>query len=127
MKIKIQTSKASKAIGPYSQAIMSDKFVFTSGQIYLSPDGKLVEGTIEKQTHQVMENLKVVLEEAGASFRDVVKATMYVTDMSLYSQINEVYAGYMTEPFPAREAVEVKALPKGAKIEISMIAIRTDD
>src|SRR3989344_6641137 len=120
MKTNIQTSKAPKAIGPYSRAIMSDKFVFTSGQIHSIPDGKLLDGTIEEQAHQVMKNLEAVLEAAGASFADVIKATMYVTDMSLYGQINEVYASYMTESFPAREAIEVKALPKGAKIENSM-------
>jgi 2-iminobutanoate/2-iminopropanoate deaminase len=124
MKTKIQTSKAPKAIGPYSQAIVAGNFVFTSGQIHTTPDGKLLEGTIEEQAHQVMKNLNAVLNAAGVTFADVVKATMYVTDMSLYGQINEVYASYMAEPFPAREAVEVKALPKGAKIEISMVAIK---
>ncbi len=124
MKTKIQTSKAPKAIGPYSQAIVAGNFVFTSGQIHTTPDGTLLEGFIEEQAHQVMKNLNAVLDAAGVSFKDVVKATMYVTDMSLYAQINEIYTSYMVEPFPAREAVEVKALPKGAKIEISMVAIK---
>jgi len=120
----IKTVNVPPAIGPYSQAIDTDNFVFTSGQIHATPSGKLLDGTIEEQTHQVMKNLKAVLEAAGASFADVVKTTMYVTDMSVYGRINEVYKSYMSEPYPAREAVEVKALPKGAKIEISMIAIK---
>jgi len=126
MKTKIQTSKASKAIGPYSQAIMSGKFVFTSGQIYLTPDGKLVEGTIEEQTHQVMKNLKAILEEADTSFQDVVKSTMFVTDMTDFGKINIVYKSYMSEPYPARETVEVKGLPLGVRIEISMVAIKPE-
>lgn len=123
MKTYIHTPKAPAAIGPYSQAIRSGQFVFTSGQIHSTPDGKLLDGTIEEQTHQVMQNLRNVLEAAGASFADVVKVTMYVADMSVYGRINEIYKSYMSEPYPAREAVEVKALLKGAKIEISMVAI----
>lgn len=96
--------------------------VFTSGQVYLTPEGKLLEGTIEEQTKQVMENLKAVLEEADASFKDVVKSTIYVTDMSDYGKINEAYGNYFSEPYPARETVCVKGLPLGAKIEISMVA-----
>jgi len=125
MKSKIQTSKAPKAIGPYSQAIKSGNFVFTSGQIPSTPDGKLVEGTIKEQAHQVMKNLSAVLDAAGVSFKDVVKATMYVTDMSDFGKINEVYKSYMTEPYPARETVGVRELPLGVKIEISMTAIKT--
>lgn len=126
MKTKIETSKAPKAIGPYSQAIINDGFIFISGQIYLTPDGTLVEGTIEEQAHQVMENLKAVIKAAGASFADVVKTTMYITDMSDFGKINEVYKSYMTQPYPARETVGVKELPKGVKIEISMIAMKTE-
>ena len=124
MKTTIQTSKAPKAIGPYSQAIRNGNYIFTSGQIYLTPDGKLVQGTIEEQTHQVMKNLNAVLDAAGVSFKDVVKATMYVTDMSDFGKINAVYQSYMVEPYPARETVEVNKLPLGVKIEISMIAIK---
>lgn len=124
MKTKIQTVKAPKAIGPYSQAIVAGNFVFTSGQIHTTPDGKLLEGTIEEQAHQVMKNLNVVLDAAGVTFVDVVKATMYVTDMSDFVKINAVYQSYMVEPYPARETVEVKKLPLGVKIEISMIAIK---
>ncbi|MBL7159066.1 hypothetical protein ISS85_01175 [Candidatus Microgenomates bacterium] len=122
MKIKIETSKAPKATGPFSQAVIEENFVFTSGQIYLTTEGKLLEGTIEEQTHQIMKNLKAVLEKAGVSFKDVVKTTIYVTEMTIYGKINEVYGSYMIEPYPARETVCVKELPLGAKIEISMIA-----
>ena len=107
---------------PFSPFVTKGNFVFTSGQVYLTPEGKLFEGTIGEQTLQVMENLKGVLEKAGVTFEDVVKTTIYVTDMSLYSQINEVYASYFSEPYPARETVCVKELPLGARLEISMIA-----
>ena len=125
MKTKIETANAPKATGPFSQAIASGNMVFTSGQVYLTADGKLLEGSIEAQTHQVMKNLKAILEAAGVTFSDVVKATIYVTDMSLYGKINEIYASYFSQPFPARETVCVKELPLGAKLEISMIAIKS--
>ncbi len=125
MKIKIETSDAPKATGPFSQAVIDGNMIFTSGQVYLTKEGKLVEGSIEEQTHQVMKNLKAVLEASGATFKDVVKTTIYVTDMSLYGKINEVYGSYLSEPFPARETVCVKQLPLGAKLEISMVAIKT--
>jgi 2-iminobutanoate/2-iminopropanoate deaminase len=124
MKTKIETLDAPKAIGPYSQAVVNGDLIFTSGQIHLTPDGKLLEGSIEELTHQVMKNLQAVLEAAGSSFQDVVKTTVYVTDMSVYGKINEVYASYMTEPYPAREVVCVKELPLDAKLEISMIAVK---
>ncbi len=125
MKKKIETKSAPKAAGPYSQAIQIGNLLFTSGQIHLTPDGKLLGGTIEEQAHQVMKNLKSVLEEAGYSFKDVVKTTIFLTDMSVYGKINEVYGSYMSEPFPARETVCVKELPLGARVEISMIAIKS--
>lgn len=124
MKIKVETSNAPKATGPFSQAVISGKMIFTSGQVYLTLEGKLLEGTIEEQTHQVMKNLKAILESAGASFEDVVKTTIYVTDMSFYGKINDVYGSYFSEPYPARETVCVKELPLGAKLEISIIAIK---
>ncbi len=124
MKTKVETTGAPKATGPFSQAIISGNFIFTSGQVYLTPEGKLLEGTIEEQTRQIMENLKAILGAAGASFKDVVKTTIYVTDMGVYGKINEVYGSYMAEPYPARETVCVKELPLGAKIEISMIAAK---
>jgi 2-iminobutanoate/2-iminopropanoate deaminase len=109
---------------PFSPSKTANGFVFTSGQVYLTTDGKLLEGTIEEQMHQIMKNLSTILEKAGASFKDVVKTTIYVTDMANYGKINEVYAQYFSESFPAREAVCVKELPLGAKIEISMIAVK---
>ena len=108
---------------PFSPAVIKGNMVFVSGQVYLK-DGKLLEGTIEDQTHQVMKNLEVILKSNGVNFSDVAKVTIYVTDMSLYGRINEVYATYFSEPFPAREMVCVKELPLGAKLEISMIAVK---
>lgn len=108
---------------PFSPSINKNGFVFTSGQIYLK-DGKLLEGTIEEQTHQVMKNLKDILEKEDLGFENVVKTTIYLTDMSNYAAINEVYASYFSEPYPARETVCVKELPLGAKIEVSMIAAK---
>jgi 2-iminobutanoate/2-iminopropanoate deaminase len=125
MKNKIESNNAPKATGPFSQAIVKDGFVFTSGQIYLTLEGKLLEGTIEEQTHQIMKNLGEILKEAGVSFDDVVKTTIYVTDMSVYGKINQVYGEYFSDPYPAREVIGVKELPLGAKIEISMIAVKS--
>ncbi len=124
MKSKIETIEAPKAVGPYSQAIKVDNFIFTSGNIHLAPEGKLLEGSIEEKTHQVMKNLKAVLEAAGVTFANVVKTTIYIINMEDYAKINEVYGSYMSDPFPARETVSVKALPLGATIEISMIAVK---
>ena len=125
MKTKIETTNAPRAVGPYSQAVCIGSMVFTSGQIHMTPDGKLFEGTIEEQTHQIMGNLREVLKTAGVSFADVVKTTIYVTDMSVYGKINSVYGSYFSDPFPARETVCVNALPLGAKLEISMIAVKS--
>lgn len=113
-----------KPVLPFSLFVIKNGFVFTSGQVYLTAEGKLREGTIQEQTHQVMSNLKNILEKADVSFKDVVKATIYVTDMSLYGEINEVYATYFDKPYPAREMVCVKELPLGAKLEISMVAAK---
>lgn len=125
MKIKIETIKAPlSGVSPHSQAISANNFIFTQGSIYLTPEGKLLEGTIEEQIHQIMKNLQAILEAAGASFADVVKTTIYMTDMSLYGEINKVYGSYFSSPYPAREAVCVKELPLGAKVEISMIAVK---
>ena len=124
MQIKIESAKAPKVIGPYSQAIVAGSLIFSSGQIYMTTEGKLLEGTIEEQTHQVMKNLEVVLEEAGVTFENVIKTTIYVTDMADYAKINEVYGSYFKSVFPARETVGVQALPAGAKVEISMVAVK---
>lgn len=125
MKTKVETSNAPlPGSSPFSQAIITDNLVFTQGTVYLTLEGKLLEGTIEEQIHQIMKNLKAILEAAGVSFSDVVKTTIYMTDMSYYQAINQVYGSYFSDPFPAREAVCVKELPLGAKIEISMIAAK---
>lgn len=109
---------------PFSPSITKGGFVFTSGQVYLTKEGKLLEGTIEEQTKQVMKNLEGVLKNAGVSFKDVVKTTVYITDMSLYKTISDIYGTFMSEPYPAREMVCVKELPLGAKVEISIIAFK---
>jgi len=125
MKTKVESINAPKATGPFSHAIVSGNMVFTSGQICLKPDGIMLEGTIEEQTHQVMKNLKAILETAGVSFADVCKTTIYVTDMGVYGKINEVYGSYVSDPFPAREVIGVAKLPLGANVEISMVAMKS--
>jgi 2-iminobutanoate/2-iminopropanoate deaminase len=120
----IQTDKAPKAIGPYSQAIKIDGFLFTSGQIALNPaTGKLIDGDVSAQTRQVLENLKAVLEAGGSSLDRVVKATVYLTDLSTFSRMNEIYAGYLGHTKPARSTVGVAALPLGASVEIELVAL----
>lgn len=126
MKTKIETAKAPAAgASPHSQAIVAGNFIFTQGSIYLTPEGKLLDGTTEEQIHQIMKNLQAILEAAGVSFSDVVKSTIYVTDMSIYGKVNEIYGSYFSDPYPARETVCVKELPLGAKCEISMIALKS--
>lgn len=125
MKTKVETDKApSPGTSPHSQAIIANGFVFTQGSIYLTPEGKLLEGTIEEQIHQIMKNLEAILEAAGCTFTDVIKTTIYVTDMSLYKTVNEIYGSYFSDPYPAREAVCVTELPLGAKVEMSMVAVK---
>jgi len=123
MKTQITASNAPSTKGyPISHAIESGGFVFTSGQVYLNQEMELIEGTIEEKTHQVMKNLQAILKEASVTFDSVVKSTIYVTSMETYGQVNDVYASYFAEPYPAREVVCVKSLPLGAEIEISVIA-----
>lgn len=121
MKKQIKTTDA-PAAPSISQATKLGGLVITSGQIHLAPEGKLVEGTMAERAKQVLNNLKAILGAAGLSFADVLKVTVYVTDMSEYSEFNEVYATYFEAPFPAREVVCVKELPLSASIEVSMIA-----
>lgn len=109
---------------PFSEFIEKNGFVFISGQVPLISDGSMLEGTIEEKTHQVMKNLQNILEKAGIGFQNVVKTTIFLTDMKDYSKINDVYVGYLTEPFPVRETICVKALPLESSIEISMIAAK---
>jgi len=118
----VSTDKAPAAIGPYSQATKVGPFLYTSGQIPLRPDGTLVDGDIVEQTHQVFANLQAILAEAGASFGQVVKATVFIKDMNDFAQINEVYAHYFGEHKPSRSTVEVARLPKDAGVEIELIA-----
>lgn len=123
MKI-VSTTQAPAAIGPYSQAIMVGDFLYTSGQIPLTPEGNLVEGGVVEQTHQVFRNLRAVLAEAGCTLGDVVKATVFIKEMGQFGQINEVYAQYFGEHKPARSTVEVARLPKDVLVEIEVIAVK---
>jgi len=119
----ISTQAAPAAIGPYSQAIQAGNLLFCSGQIPLDPlSGAMVDGGIEEQTHQVMKNLGAVLSAAGGSYDDLVKTTIYLTDMAHFPLVNDIYAGYLGEDPPARATVAVAALPKGALVEIDGIA-----
>ncbi|MBS2967264.1 RidA family protein [Metabacillus sp. KIGAM252] len=119
----IQTSKAPAAIGPYSQGMAVNNLVFTSGQIPLRPDGEMMEGGVREQTHQVFANLQAVLEQAGSSLEQVVKATVFIKDMNDFSEINDVYGEYFHTHKPARSCVEVARLPKDALIEIECVAL----
>ena len=123
MKKAIHTNNAPQAIGPYSQAIDAGDFVFVSGQIPLDPETmEVVEGDIAKQTEQVMNNLDAILKEAGLTFKNVVKFTIYITNMDDFAVINEAYAAFLEEPYPARATVEVSKLPKGVGVEMDVIA-----
>ena len=125
MKKVISTANAPQAIGPYSQAIEVGGFVFVSGQIPLIPaTGELVEGSVEVQTARVLENLKAILEAAGSSLENVVKTTVYITNMDDFTKVNGIYGQYFQENPPARVCVEVGKLPKGALVEIDVIAAR---
>jgi 2-iminobutanoate/2-iminopropanoate deaminase len=125
MKKVISTAKAPQAIGPYSQAIEAGDFIFVSGQIPLIPaTGELVEGSVEVQAARVLENLKAILEAAGSSLESVVKTTVYITNMDDFAKVNGIYGQYFQENPPARVCVEVSKLPKGALVEIDVIAAR---
>ncbi len=126
MKKIIYTSQAPAPIGAYSQAVLKNGFLFTSGQIAINPKtGELVLESIETETQQVMENLKAVLQEADMTFEDVIKTSIFISDMGNFSKINGVYARYFDEATaPARETVEVANLPKYVNVEISMIAVK---
>ena len=121
----ISTTKAPAAIGPYSQAIEVNGFVFASGQIPIDPaTGQFVEGGIKEQTRQSLTNAQNILKEAGTDLSHVVKTTVYLSDIANFAPMNEVYAEFFTEPYPARSAVAVKDLPKGALVEIEVIAAK---
>ena len=123
MRTAIQTDGAPAAIGPYSQAVRTGQFLFVSGQIPLDPGtGELVEGGIVDETHRVMRSLGAILEAAGVSFDAVLRTTVYLTDLGEFAAMNEVYASYFTDPAPARATVQIAGLPKGARVEIDVIA-----
>lgn len=123
MKEAIQSQQAPAPIGPYSQAIRAGHTVYISGQIALDPDsGKLLNVDLDQETHQVMRNLAAVLSAAGLDFTQVVKASIFLKNMDDFARVNEIYGSYLSEPFPARETVQVARLPKDVNVEISVIA-----
>ena len=123
MKKVISTTKAPSVIGPYCQAIQVGNLVYTSGQIPIDPaTGVFAEGGIKEQTRQSLLNVKAILEEAGLTMGDVVKTTVFMADMNDFADMNAVYGEFFTEPYPARSAVAVKTLPKGALVEIEVVA-----
>ncbi|MEG0387936.1 MAG: RidA family protein, partial [Niameybacter sp.] len=116
------TDKAPKAIGPYSQAVVVGEMVYTSGQLGLDPETMELKETVQEQADQACKNLIAVLEEAGSSINNVIKTTVFLADINDFVAVNEIYAQYFIEPFPARSAVQVGNLPKLAKVEIEVIA-----
>ncbi len=122
---QISTQNAPAAIGPYSQAIEVNGFVYASGQLPIDPaTGAFPEGGVKEQTRQSLLNVKAILEEAGLALSNVVKTTVYLADMSDFAAMNEVYSRFFAQPFPARSAIAVKALPKGALVEVEVVAAR---
>jgi len=123
MKKIISTSEAPAAIGPYSQAVRSGNFLFCSGQIPLDPkSGQIVSGDIATQTRRVLDNVEAVLKAEGLTFENIVKTTIFLTDLGDFQTVNEIYGSYFKQQPPARSTVQVSALPKGAKVEIEVIA-----
>jgi 2-iminobutanoate/2-iminopropanoate deaminase len=121
----INTAQAPAPIGPYNQAIFVQGTLYISGQVAINPTNNQIEATdIIGETHQVMHNLKAILSEAQMNFDDVVKTTIFLSDMSLFTSVNEIYGKYFSGEFPARETVAVKGLPKNVNVEISMIAVK---
>jgi 2-iminobutanoate/2-iminopropanoate deaminase len=122
----IQTGKAPAPIGPYSQAVKTGDFLFISGQVAIDPvTNEVITGSVAEETHRVMKNLEAVLHAGYLTFQHVVKTTIFLSDMSLFAEMNEVYGSYFNSDYPARETVAVKGLPKGVNVEISMIAAVT--
>lgn len=121
----VNTLSAPAPIGPYNQAILAGNMLFISGQICINPaTGELMNKDVQEETHQVMHNLRSILAEGGMDFKNVVKTTIFITDMNRFSEINEVYGKYFEQSFPARETVQVAALPRFVNVEISMIAVK---
>ncbi|MDY6779225.1 MAG: RidA family protein [Halobacteria archaeon] len=119
----VSTDDAPAAVGAYSQGIAANGFVFTAGQIPLTPDGELVEGSVEEQTRQALENVEAVLEEAGASLGDAVKVTVFLDDIDDFDEMNSVYKEFFDDEPPARSAVEAGEIPKGVDVEIEAVAV----
>ena len=124
MKEEIFTENAPAAVGPYSQGVKSNGLIFVSGQLPLTPDGALITDDVKAAARQALENVRAVLQAAGAKMDDVVKVTVYLADINDFGAVNEVYQTFFSAPYPARAAFAVKALPKGAPIEIEAIAYR---
>lgn len=124
-KKEIRTENAPAPIGPYSQAIDSGNMVFVSGQIAIDPSsGELLDGSLEDETHLVMKNLSAVLAAAGLDLKNIVKTSIFLKSMGDFSVVNGIYDSYLSEPFPARETVEVSCLPKNVRVELSAIAVK---
>ena len=120
----VNTNDAPAPIGPYSQAVSANGFLFISGQVAINPStGNVEAGNVKEETQQVMQNLSAILKNAGLSFTNVVKTTIFLSDMSLFGTVNEIYGSFFSADFPARETVAVKGLPKNVNVEISMIAV----
>lgn len=125
MKKVIHTDQAPKAVGPYSQAIDIGNFVFCSGQIAINPaNNEVLKVGIAEQTHQVMKNIEAVLKASDLNFSNIIKTTIFLTDMNDFAQVNEVYSSYLQSPYPARSTVAVSGLPKGVNVEIEVTAAR---
>ena len=123
MKEIILSENAPEPIGPYSQAVKLGNLLFLSGQIWIDPEtGNLVTGGIGAETRQIMSNISAILDEESLAFENVIKTTIFLTNLSVFNEVNQIYAEYLTEDFPASSTIEVQALPKGAKIEIEVIA-----
>jgi 2-iminobutanoate/2-iminopropanoate deaminase len=122
----IETKQAPAPIGPYSQAIMAGDTLYVSGQIALNPEtGEMEQATLKEEAHRVMKNIQAVLAASGMGFQDIAKCTIFILDMADFAEVNEVYGAYFYKTFPARETVAVKGLPKGARVEISCIAVKS--
>lgn len=123
---RVHTSGAPEPVGPYSQAIVHNGFVYTAGQVGIDPaTGNLIEN-LEDQTHQAMRNLQAVLQAAGSNLHQLIKVTIYLRHLSDFNMVNEIYSGYLTEPYPARSTVEVARLPLDARVEIDAVAFQSD-
>lgn len=121
MKKEIKTNKSPEALGPYSQALKTDSFIFVSGQIPFNTDLELVSEDVEEQAHQCLKNLRGIVEDSGCSMDQVVKTTVFIKDMNNFESVNNVYSEYFTQPYPARSCIEVARLPKDVKVEIEAI------